>query len=513
MPVTLNYPGVYIEELPSPVRTIVGVSTSITAFIGRALKGAVDKAETINSFADYYRTFGDLWKASNMSYAVSQYFLNGGEQAVIVRVHNGAKSVVFQGPFQLQASNPGTWASYLQITIDTDDINNEQQDDPTLFKLSVNLYNMDISKKNKQLLTNETFHNLSAKNTSSRFVKTVLEQESDLVRVSGDVPETQPQKGDFQMLPGSGDDGGPLTDDVVVGVPTDPKSGIYLLDKVDLFNMLCIPPYNSDNTTPGAVYTEALDYCTKRRAMLIVDPPESWVNKDKPQTEIDGPNFSLARDKNAAIWFPRIQAPDSKQENRLRDFVPCGAVAGVIARTDSDRGVWKAPAGIEATLIGVTDLKVHLTDPENGELNPLGINCLRILPAAGRIVWGARTMRGADRLTDQWKYLPVRRTALYIEESLYRGTQWVVFEPNDEKLWAQIRLNVGAFMHDLFRQGAFQGTDPAKAYFVKCDSTTTVPYDIDRGIVNIIVGFAPLKPAEFVVLQIQQIADQQVGSQ
>jgi phage tail sheath protein FI len=162
-------------------------------------------------------------------------------------------------------------------------------------------------------------------------------------------------------------------------------------------------------------------------------------------------------------------------------------------------------------LKGVPDLTVKLTDKENGDLNPIGVNCLRILPSIGRVVWGARTMRGADKLADQWKYIPVRRIALYIEESLYRGTQWVVFEPNDEKLWSQIRLNVGAFMHNLFTQGAFQGSDPKKAYFVKCDKETTTQYDIDRGIVNIVVGFAPLKPAEFVIIKIQQIAGQEAA--
>ena len=145
---------------------------------------------------------------------------------------------------------------------------------------------------------------------------------------------------------------------------------------------------------------------------------------------------------------------------------------------------------------------------ENGRLNPRGINCLRAFPVHGRVVWGSRTVRGADVLASEWKYVPVRRTALYIEESLYRGTQWVVFEPNDEPLWAQIRLNVGAFMQSLFRQGAFQGASPREAYFVKCDKETTTQNDIDRGIVNIVVGFAPLKPAEFVVLKIQQLAGQ-----
>jgi phage tail sheath protein FI len=141
-------------------------------------------------------------------------------------------------------------------------------------------------------------------------------------------------------------------------------------------------------------------------------------------------------------------------------------------------------------------------------LNPLGVNCLRSLPAAGRVVWGARTTRGNDLLADEWKYLPVRRLALNIEESLFRGIQWVVFEPNDEPLWAQIRLNVGAFMQNLFRQGAFQGQTPRDAYFVKCDKETTTQNDINLGVVNIVVGFAPLKPAEFVVLKLQQMAGQ-----
>lgn len=162
-----------------------------------------------------------------------------------------------------------------------------------------------------------------------------------------------------------------------------------------------------------------------------------------------------------------------------------------MARTDSQRGVWKAPAGTDAALSGAQGLETVLNDAENGALNPLGINCLRSFPVTGQVVWGARTLRGADQLADEYKYIPVRRLALFIEESLYRGTQWVVFEPNDEPLWSQIRLNIGAFMQNLFRQGAFQGRTPREAYFVKCDKETTTQSDIDLGIVNIHVGFAP----------------------
>jgi phage tail sheath protein FI len=179
--------------------------------------------------------------------------------------------------------------------------------------------------------------------------------------------------------------------------------------------------------------------------------------------------------------------------------------------------VWKAPAGTDASLNGVIGLATGLdgsgtpltmNDNDNGLLNPLGVNCLRSFPVIGPVAWGARTMRGADKLADQWKYLPIRRLALFIEESLYRGTQWVVFEPNDEPLWASIRQNVGTFMNTLFTQGAFQGATASQAYLVKCDQENNPQSDIDRGIVNILVGFAPLKPAEFVIIQIQQLAGQ-----
>ena len=236
--------------------------------------------------------------------------------------------------------------------------------------------------------------------------------------------------------------------------------------------------------------------------------PTSPIGIDTDQF---GGQDRLDRTSNAAIFFPRLYMPDPLDKNgKTRDFAPCGVVAGVISRTDSTRGVWKSPAGTEASLIGVTDVTVSLTNSENGDLNPLGINCLRVQGIYGPVVWGSRTLRGADNLTDQWKYLAVRRTALYIEESLYRGLQWVVFEPNDKPLWKQIRLNVGAFMQSLFLQGAFQGTTPKEAYFVKCDKETTTQTDINNGIVNIIVGFQPLKPAEFVILKIQQMAGQGV---
>jgi phage tail sheath protein FI len=278
------------------------------------------------------------------------------------------------------------------------------------------------------------------------------------------------------------------------------RTGIYALESVDLFNILCLP-----GVSDAGILSDAVSYCNERRAFQIVDAPFDTVTPDQMSTLIGG--SSLPKSDHAAVYYPWVQIADPLNSGKPRLTAPSGMVAGLYARTDSSRGVWKAPAGTEATL-AAQGVGYALTDMENGTLNPLGVNCVRLLPVYGTVVWGARTLRGADQMTSEWKYIPVRRTALFLEESLYRGTQWVVFEPNDEPLWAQIRLNLGAFMHDLFRQGAFQGSSPRDAYFVKCDKETTTQNDINRGVVNILVGFAPLKPAEFVIIQIQQIAGQ-----
>jgi phage tail sheath protein FI len=330
-------------------------------------------------------------------------------------------------------------------------------------------------------------------------------------------PEEDPSdkaadKTKFKRFSGGSDSQDLASDDDILG-NEDNKTGMFALAKADLFNLLCIPPDTRDGDTSSGVYQGAMAYCAKRRAMLIVDPPAAWgANKDTAAAAARDGLASLGLTgeiaRNAALYFPRVTQADPQRDGQLDDFVPCGIVAGIMARTDTNRGVWKAPAGLDASLNGVAGLQVSLNDAENGMLNPLGINCFRFFRDSGNVVWGARTSRGADQLADEYKYIPVRRLALYIEESLYRGTQWVVFEPNDEPLWAQIRLNIGAFMHGLFRQGAFQGQTPKDAYFVKCDKETTPQDQINLGIVNIIVGFAPLKPAEFVVIQIQQMAGQ-----
>jgi phage tail sheath protein FI len=253
----------------------------------------------------------------------------------------------------------------------------------------------------------------------------------------------------------------------------------------------------------------AAAYCEKRRAVVLVDAPSKWTSIQEADDGFSAdPDEVGTRSSNAAIFFPRLVMANPLQDDQLQSFSAIGMIAGIFARTDTQRGVWKSPAGLDASLAGISSLSLPMTDDDNGQLNPLGINCLRTFPVFGPVVWGSRTLRGADAFADEYKYIAVRRTALFIEESLYRALKWVVFEPNDEPLWGQIRLNVGAFMQTLFRQGAFQGGSARLAYFVQCDATTTTQNDINLGIVNINVGFAPLKPAEFVVLSLQQMAGQ-----
>lgn len=280
-------------------------------------------------------------------------------------------------------------------------------------------------------------------------------------------------------------------------------TGFYALDKVDLFNLMVLPgdrEYDVANVR-GA----ASNYCLSRRAFLILDAPPEWTQDDRPVADATVVNtFRVGVSKqHSGIFFPRVQYSDAG----IKKYIgPSGMIAGLMARTDSQRGVWKAPAGVEADLRGLTDLELNMTDNENGVLNKLGVNCLRKFPN-GIVSWGARTLDGSDDFSSEWKYIPIRRLALFIEESLFRGTKWVVFEPNDEPLWAKIRMNITAFMMGLYRQGAFQGSTPDKAFFVKCDGETTTANDRNLGIVNIQVGFAPLKPAEFVIITIQQIPD------
>jgi hypothetical protein len=518
---------VYIHETRSAVHTITGVPTSVTAFVGAAVRGPTDRPVHLTSFADYQRIFGGLTPRSPLGYAVYQYYLNGGSEAEIVRlVHTGdteeaknakASALELDGPSKvpLVARGAGVWGDALRVRVDHD------TSETVASGGARTLYNLTVFDKGTGAV--ERYLNVSARPDDPNALDKALRSSSLItVPASGAVLNVVPSVHEaiaaadpsqdpfddakparYKQAGGGADGEAPVLADYQGGATGQAdKKGLYQLLKTDIFNLLCLPG------APQSALAPAAALCADRRALLLVDPPSSWTGIDGAVAGMAAPPVSGDAAKNAVVYFPNLVIPDPAQNGAPRTVPPCGTVAGVMARTDVQRGVWKAPAGTAASLGGVTEAAVAMTDAENGRLNQLGVNCLRSFPVVGPVVWGARTLRGADRLADEWKYLPVRRLALFVEESLYRGTQWVVFEPNDEPLWASIRLNVGAFMNGLFRQGAFQGATPREAYLVKCDRENNPQNDIDRGIVNIVVGFAPLKPAEFVIIHIEQLAGQ-----
>jgi hypothetical protein len=490
MPVALTFPGVYIEELSSGVRTITGVATSIALFIGWAGRGPTDRAVRLTSFADYERQFGGLDRRTLLGYGVKQFYENGGSDAFVVRIADLATAVAAVaaiGDITITASSRGAWANDYRVRL------TQRTDDATRFKIEV------LHHPSADAVV-ESFENLSMASTDARFVETAINGRSSFITVDATTANTPANNTVNLNATTAGADG------TVLG-PTDGAFRTALIacfgtgsvtDRIDLFNIVCVP-----GLTHAATISTLQGHCRTRRAFMVVDAADT----ETVATVVASlANKTGADALNAAFYFPSVMSPDPLQDGALRAFPPCGFVAGVYARTDSTRGVWKAPAGSDAGINGASGLAITMSNAENGLLNPHAVNCLRTLPVFGTVVWGARTLHGDNDRASEWKYVPVRRMALFLEESLYRGTQWVVFEPNDEPLWAQIRLNIGAFMQNLFRQGAFQGTSPREAYFVKCDKETTTQTDINLGIVNIIVGFAPLKPAEFVVIKVQQMA-------
>jgi hypothetical protein len=538
MPPTFTFPGVYIEEIPSGVHTITGVATSIAVFVGWAPQGPTNEATLIQSWADFATQFGGLDARSNLGYAVNQFFNNGGQQAYIIRLVSDTtggntaaatasvdiKSLTFDASVSpskvtitagaagltLSAANPGAWAKNYSIQIQP------RVDDYNRFTLSV-VYTDPVTKAQTVV---ENYSNLSTNSadTQGRYVVNIINEQSSYITakmastpiaftVTPSVPTT-PKPSDVGTIALNatvdGKDGTTLSPgdtvfEKMLNSSGSGTGGVRLLDTVPIFNLLCVP-----GETVAQNITELQAYCVDKRAFLIVDSAEDDQFKDLQNgpTGITGVNAI-----NSAFYFPWVNQFDP-QTNVTRAFPPCGFVAGLYAATDTARGVWKAPAGIDASLTGESGLTINLTNAQNGTLNVQAINCLRNFPVYGDVIWGARTLRGNDQVGSEWKYVPIRRLALFLESSLYDGTQWVVFEPNDEKLWGQIRMNVGAFMQGLFLQGAFQGTSPQQAYFVKCDADNNPQASINQGIVNILVGFAPLYPAEFVVIQIQQIAGQ-----
>jgi len=501
MPATPADPGVHVTEDPSG-HTITGVPTAITAFVGRALRGPVDEPVPIAGLADFTRAFGPLWRESGLGYAVSDYYRNGGGPALVVRIAREAVTAELAlDSLMLAAHGPGAWANRLQARV-THPSAAEAAEAAAAQGLSTGdgLFSLELTLDDEV----ERFVHVSTSDGPRR-VDAVLAT-SRLARVKGAVPTDRPAArppDDPYVVTTTGTDG--VAPDAASYFPAGGgEGGVRSLLKADLVNILVLPPVTPDGQVPDRVWADALAFARARRAFLIVDPPPAAA----PDTVVGwitaGAGLSGVDARNAAAYFPRLREPDPLRDGGVVEVAASGAIAGLYARTDRTRGVWKAPAGLAAGLAGTLGPSISVTAAENGRLTGEGVNVIRALPGAGTVSWGARTLRGSDRPADDSRYVPVRRMALFLEESLSRGTRWAVFEPNDEPLWAQLRASVGAFLDDLFRRGAFQGATPREAYFVRCGRMTMTAQDLARGIVNIEVGFAPVRPAEFVVISLQQ---------
>ena len=573
MPVTPSYPGIYIEELPSNTHTITAAPTSITVFVGYTHPFKTKptnfnivnnkpnpKAVEIHSFTDYEREFGGFFTSkafdndpsiASVANAVNQFFLNGGSDAYVIglKAQNVSAATVTvptsttpspaPAPTPSPPSTPSIGIVFKALEpIDT--IQMKVSVEPRTPSQTSQYNTADITiiyGSRVETYRQVTLDPNDKQNYIENRIGTVSKQISSLVTVNPS-PSTDYGKWFVQVknlpLIGSTSTNGTVFN-------TQDFSTIFQanseLDKLPIFNLLVLPGVNVstvNNITGAGILSDALAFCERKQAFLIMDPPPNHIaDGQNPDSIYDDMENSVPKSTNGALYFPYIKSidPVTGQSSVIDPTTglpildsnglpipftlpPSGTVAGIFARTDLNRGVWKAPAGLETTIlntIGVVD-SGRMTDPQQGVLNRVAINCLRTFPGIGTVVYGARTLVGYDDPIEtpyqQWKYVPVRRMALFIEQTLYRNLGWVVFEPNDEPLWAAIRLSIGNFMLSLFRQGALQGSTPSQAFQVKCDSSTTTPDDQNNGIVNIVVAFAPLKPAEFVIVKIAQLAGQ-----
>jgi phage tail sheath protein FI len=528
MTVTTSYPGIYIQELPSLVHTITPAPTSIAVFVGYinpfyALKLPVDYNTAIQlfSFADYQANFGGFfscpWQPDYVGQAVNQFFLNGGPTCYVVALkpqhyYNskgdkqgdiGAASCTLKaegGDITLTAQRPvGVGTAGISMAVALSNPQSSAADGPKDTADIVISYGTTVETYRKvQIAT------LAATLQNSSLVTVAVSAPPTAYPPPGSTPLDYTSLANGQIAPQVG-----FT--VINPVDFEPVFQDYeSLDKVPIFNLLATP-----GISDSLVTAEAVAYCERKRAFYLADTPSSefpnWdvnsivINLDQSTQLSPPPPLST----NAAVYYPWLKTTDPVTGNAML-APPSGYVAGIYGKTDSAQGVWQSPAGFQTTLLGTTgvDTKGMMTDPQQGILNNNSINALRQFASAGTVVFGARTTVAANSSFQQWKYVAVRRMALFIEQTLYANLTWAVFQGNAEPLWNALTQEVTAFMLSLFRQGAFAGDKPSNSFLVQCDSTTTTPQDQGNGVVNIVVGFAPLLPAEFVVVKIAQLAGQ-----
>jgi uncharacterized protein len=488
--VTPSTLGVHVEDASGADQTIARLGTSRTAFVGRTLRGPVNRPIFITSFTQFQHVFGGLWQPGPLGYAVEHFFDNGGREALIVRVVNGARCATLTlntaaAPLRLRAVRPGT-REFLRASVDYDNIAPEQTSE---FNLTVQRVR---AQGTAQVEDQEIFHRLSLVPTADNYFPRAI-VDSELIQLAGELPAQRPDRtldAASGMASGyvnsntDGDDGAPLTDYDLIGRATD-RTGLFALSHADYFNFLCIPPLSRDQDVGPSALLVGARYCKDRRALLIVDPPSHWHTADDALRGMRDWNFF---NENALMFFPRVLAHD-KLRGHFESFAPCGAVAGMLARCDEASPVWAPAKSDEGILRPGYRPTCLVPEDRRMKLATLGVNTLHSVRSATRIGTGARTLAAGTGGSADWQYLASRRLALFIVNSIERGTRWVAAAQPLVEVADLAASRVRAFLEALHDAQAFGPRRIEDAFFVICDQRVKSPM-ADPGGFQLVFGFA-----------------------
>jgi uncharacterized protein len=500
-----NYlsPGVYVQEVEAGSRPIEGAGTAVAAFVGMAEQGPFNEPTLISNWSQFTLVFGDFVDGSYLAHAVYGYFMNWGGNCYVVRIGEGNGSGNGQrelprsaqaqlGGYRVRAVEGGSQSN--DISVEVGDAGGENPPDNS-FKIVVR-QGEKVAEEFDRLTTGKGAQN----------VATVVNKQSKLIRIEEATPGQaldKPAKGSIALAGGADPVPSTLAPDDYIGDPGD-RTGFGGLEAVEEITMVSVPDIMSgyergmlDLEGMQAIQLGMIAHCEQMGdRVAILDPPPGLNAQQIKEWRVDKAGYDS---KYATLYWPRVKVYDPATGRNI--FVPpSGHVAGIWGRNDDTRGVHKAPAN--EVVRGAIALETQITRTEHDLLNPVGINCLRAFPGRGIRVWGARTLSSDPA----WRYLNVRRLFNYLEESILNGTQWVVFEPNDDALWAKLRRTIASFLVMEWRKGALFGLTPDEAFYVKCDRETNPAEAIDAGQVTCQIGIAPVKPAEFVIFQLSQFS-------
>jgi hypothetical protein len=495
-----NYlsPGVYVEEVEAGSRPIEGVGTAVAAFVGLAMRGPANTPTLVTNWSQFTTTFGEFIEGSYLAHAVYGYFLNGGGAAYVVRV--GADGVMPTASAELPSAADKGKPAFRVAALESGPSGNDltvEVEAPA--DAAEGTFKLVVKQGGKPI---ETFDNLST-GKGKQNVATVVKAQSKTITIEEVGAVGAPAAGAVTLAGGGSAMPARVTPKDYVGNSSD-RTGFAGLEAVDEVTMLTVPDLMSvyeqgiiDLEGLQAVQLAMLAHCELMGdRVAILDAPPGLNAQQVKEWRVDKAGYDS---KYATLYWPWIKVFDPLS-GQARFVPPSGHVAGIWARNDDTRGVHKAPAN--EVVRGAISLALNLTKAEHDQLNPNGINCIRAFPGRGIRVWGARTISSDP----SWRYLNVRRLFNYVEESIFEGTQWVVFEPNDIRLWGRVKRTINAFLLRVWRDGALFGSTPDQAFFVKCDAENNPPEVRDAGQLIVDIGIAPVKPAEFVVFRIAQFS-------